>query len=101
MLAGACYPVFTLISPKVGHLPPFIVFSFVIALLLIYTHRKNIKRLREGTESKIYVWKSRKVREAEAARKAANEPVDQSIDEVVEEFVEEFMEEQPQKGGKE
>ena len=101
MLAGACYPVFTLISPKVGHLPPFIVFSFVIALLLIYTHRKNIKRLREGTESKIYVWKSRKVREAQAARKAANEPGDQSIDEVVEEFVEEFMEEQPQEGGKE
>lgn len=62
MTAGVFYPIFTLISPKVGHLPPFIVFSFVVAILLIFTHRKNIKRLREGTESKMYVWKPRKVR---------------------------------------
>ncbi|MDO4758751.1 MAG: glycerol-3-phosphate 1-O-acyltransferase PlsY [Rikenellaceae bacterium] len=61
MIAGICYPIFTLISPKVGNLPPFIIFSFVVAGLLVYTHRKNIKRLREGTESKIYVWKPRKV----------------------------------------
>ena len=33
----------------------------MIAVLLIVTHRKNIKRLREGTESKIYIWKPRKV----------------------------------------
>ncbi|MBR5333261.1 MAG: glycerol-3-phosphate 1-O-acyltransferase PlsY [Alistipes sp.] len=35
----------------------FIVFSFVIAGLLIWTHRKNIVRLKNGTESKIYIWK--------------------------------------------
>ena len=36
---------------------PFIVFSFVTAVLLLYTHRKNIVRLKNGTESKIYIWK--------------------------------------------
>jgi glycerol-3-phosphate acyltransferase PlsY len=35
---------------------PFIVFSWVVAILLVLTHRKNIERLREGTESKIYLW---------------------------------------------
>lgn len=61
MIAGCCFPVFTLISPKVNGSVPFVVFSFAIAVLLIVTHRKNIKRLREGTESKIYIWKPRKV----------------------------------------
>lgn len=92
MIAGACYPVFTLISPKVGHLPPFIIFSFVVAALLIYTHRKNITRLREGTESKIYVWKSRRVRE-EQRKQAEAAAEEQSLDEVVEELVDEFLEE--------
>jgi glycerol-3-phosphate acyltransferase PlsY len=35
---------------------PFIIFSWVVAVLLVVTHRKNIGRLREGTESKIYLW---------------------------------------------
>ncbi|MBR5820966.1 MAG: glycerol-3-phosphate 1-O-acyltransferase PlsY [Alistipes sp.] len=91
MIAGACYPVFTLISPKVGHLPPFIIFSFIVAALLIYTHRKNITRLREGTESKIYVWKSRRVREEQQRQQAAIDG-DQSLDEVVEELVDEYLE---------
>lgn len=78
MTAGICYPIFTLISPKVGQLPPFIIFSFIVAGLLVYTHRKNIKRLREGTESKIYVWKPRKVNipkptEENPAEEPANE----------------------------
>ena len=36
---------------------PFIVFSWVVAVLLIWTHRKNISRLKDGTESKIYLWR--------------------------------------------
>ena len=56
-------PIFTLISPKVNHLVPFVVFSFIIAVLLIYTHRKNIERLKAGTESKIYIWKPRHVKQ--------------------------------------
>ena len=38
---------------------PFLIFSFLTAGLLIFTHRKNIERLRAGTESKIYIWKPR------------------------------------------
>lgn len=64
ILAGISFPIFTLISPKVMQaLPnsaPFLAFSFLCALLLIYTHRKNIERLKNGTESKIYVWRPRK-----------------------------------------
>ncbi len=57
MIAGCSFPVLTLISPKVNHITPFVVFSFVVALMLLYTHRKNIDRLLHGTESKIYIWK--------------------------------------------
>ena len=58
MAAGCCFPLFTLISPKVNQSVPFVVFSFVIAILLIYTHRKNIERLKAGTESKTYIWET-------------------------------------------
>ncbi len=68
MIAGCCFPVFTLISPKVNGSVPFVVFSFAIAVLLIVTHRKNIKRLREGTESRIYIWKPRSARSKEQPR---------------------------------
>lgn len=67
MVAGCFFPLFTLISPKVmTALPaslPFVIFSFLIALLLLYTHRKNIERLRAGTESKIYIWRPHKHRQ--------------------------------------
>ncbi len=63
MIAGCCFPILTLISPKVNHIVPFVVFSFIVAILLVYTHRKNIERLRNGTESKIYIWKPRRARE--------------------------------------
>ena len=57
IVAVCCFPVFTIASPKVNQSVPFIVFSFVTAVLLLYTHRKNIVRLKNGTESKIYIWK--------------------------------------------
>ena len=66
MIGGCFFPVFTLIFPETNSSIPFIVFSFIIAIMLIITHRKNIKRLREGTESKIYVWKTKKQRERDA-----------------------------------
>lgn len=69
MIAGCCFPVFTLISPKVNGSKAFVIFSFVIAILLIVTHRKNIKRLREGTESKIHIWKPRRGRDGGTDRK--------------------------------
>ena len=63
MVAGCSFPIFTLISPKVNHLVPFVFFFFFMALMVIYTHRKNIERLKAGTESKIYIWKPRHVKQ--------------------------------------
>ncbi len=57
MVAGACFPAFTLLSPKVNDSIPFIVFAFVISVLLVVTHRKNVQRLIAGTESKTYIWR--------------------------------------------
>ncbi|MDE5962499.1 MAG: glycerol-3-phosphate 1-O-acyltransferase PlsY, partial [Alistipes sp.] len=62
IIAGCCFPVFTLLSPRADKInTPFIVFSFVIAILLIVTHRKNIKRLLDHSESKIHIWHPRKI----------------------------------------
>jgi glycerol-3-phosphate acyltransferase PlsY len=41
-----------------------IVFSLSVAILLIYSHRQNIKRLIEGTEKKITSFARQKVRES-------------------------------------
>jgi glycerol-3-phosphate acyltransferase PlsY len=64
MIAGCCYPLFVIIFSTMTYdnaAPfesiPFIIFSWVVAILLVWTHRKNITRLREGTESKIYLWR--------------------------------------------
>ena len=35
----------------------FLVFSFLVAIALVWTHRKNVGRLLDGTESKIDLWK--------------------------------------------
>ncbi len=57
---GVCLPVFTLISPSANQSIVFVIFSFAVALLLIWTHRKNIERLKKGEESKTYIFKQRK-----------------------------------------
>lgn len=63
MVAGCSYPIFVIIFSTMTYNDnaslssvPFIVFSWVVAILLIWTHRKNISRLKDGTESKIYLW---------------------------------------------
>ena len=63
MVAGCSYPIFVFIFSTMTYNEnapfgsvPFIVFSWVVAVLLIWTHRKNISRLKDGTESKIYLW---------------------------------------------
>jgi glycerol-3-phosphate acyltransferase PlsY len=76
MVAGCCFPVFTLISPKVNGSTAFVVFSFVIAILLIYTHRKNIERLKAGTESKTFIWKPRRVKLDDEERKKSGKEHD-------------------------
>lgn len=60
MVGGVCFPIFTILSPTANQSIPFVIFSCVVAVLLIWTHRANIARLRSGTESKIYVFPKRK-----------------------------------------
>ena len=61
MVAGCCFPVFVMLSHKARESEVFVVFSFVTALLLIFTHRKNIARLSKGTENKLLLWQPRKI----------------------------------------
>lgn len=56
MTAGVMFPVFLVFVFHVTYVP-LIIFGCLIAVLLIFTHRKNIGRLLSGTESKTYLWK--------------------------------------------
>lgn len=62
MTAGCCFPALVVIysstewSRNEDVSFTFILFSFAVAILLLWSHRKNIQRLKEGTESKIYIW---------------------------------------------
>ncbi len=58
MMAGVSFPIITIISPTANKSIPFVVFSVIVAILLIWTHRENIGRLRRGEESKIYVYRA-------------------------------------------
>lgn len=62
MTAGCCFPMFVIIysssewsrNNDISFI--FILFSIAVAGLLLWSHRKNIERLKAGTESKIYIW---------------------------------------------
>lgn len=49
--AAILFPIFTLLWQKQN--TPTVIFSLLVAVLIIYKHRANIKRLIEGTELKI------------------------------------------------
>jgi acyl-phosphate glycerol 3-phosphate acyltransferase len=52
MTAGISYPIIVhLLEPNAP--TPLVIFSNIVAVLLIFTHRKNIKRLFKGEENKI------------------------------------------------
>lgn len=55
MIGGVMFPISIIVIYRETDLS-LIIFSIVIAILLIFTHRKNIKRLKGGTESKIYIF---------------------------------------------
>ncbi|MFI3332722.1 MAG: glycerol-3-phosphate 1-O-acyltransferase PlsY [Rikenellaceae bacterium] len=55
MVTGCAFPIFTITLPSTRTVTPLIIFSIVTAILLIITHRKNIGRLIDGSESKIYL----------------------------------------------
>ena len=60
--AGCAFPVFVSIFSVINYLRhgdtsiAFILFSIAVAVLLIWTHRANIARLRKGEENKTYIW---------------------------------------------
>lgn len=56
MVGGICFPIFTILSPVANQSLVFIIFSFIVAILLIWTHRKNIERLKKGEENRLYVF---------------------------------------------
>lgn len=70
IIAGCAFPIFVAIFSSAIYNQygdtsvSFIVFSIVVALLLIWTHRNNIARLRAGTEPKMHLWKRRKNKES-------------------------------------
>lgn len=55
ILATASLPLTLLLQRAFGaHIPgPFFVFSLVVPVFILYTHRANVKRLLQGTESRI------------------------------------------------
>ena len=58
MIAGILFPVFLLLLDGF-HMSIKVYFGILIAILLIFSHRKNIQRIVKGNESKIYLKKRR------------------------------------------
>lgn len=66
MLAALAFPLYLLLLRADVHL---IVFGAVVAALIVITHKKNIRRLLNGTESKIYLIKPKVPGEGEGKAK--------------------------------
>ncbi len=60
VLAAILYPILTLFIGKEFYIVPgnYLIFSVIMALIVAFNHRENIKRLLNGTESKISFKKS-------------------------------------------
>lgn len=56
MTAAVCFPLLLLLPSFRPEEPMLFVFAILIALMVIWTHRKNITRLLQGVESKIYLF---------------------------------------------
>lgn len=56
MTGGIMFPIYIVFVFKETYLP-LIIFACVVAVALVITHRRNIGRLLDGTESKIYLRK--------------------------------------------
>ncbi|MBQ7856191.1 MAG: glycerol-3-phosphate 1-O-acyltransferase PlsY [Alistipes sp.] len=66
IIAGCSFPIFVTIFTgsvysRYGDASvSFVLFAVVVAVLLLWTHRKNIGRMLDGTEPKLYIWKEQK-----------------------------------------
>lgn len=56
MTAGVAFALLQLLPPFQPANPLQVWFGFLLAAMLIYTHRANIGRLRAGTESRVPLW---------------------------------------------
>jgi glycerol-3-phosphate acyltransferase PlsY len=70
--AAIAFPVslfvrYNILGDEIHSYRTLIVFSLSVAVLLVYSHRQNIKRLIEGTEKKITSLSRKRVREAKNA----------------------------------
>lgn len=59
LFAGLCFP-FLVIFVFHNRVPSLMIFSAVVAILIIITHQKNIERLLKKNENKTYLIKSKK-----------------------------------------
>lgn len=59
MIAALAFPLLLLLPRFHPDEPLLIVFGFILSLLVILTHKKNINRLLQGQESKIYILKKK------------------------------------------
>jgi acyl phosphate:glycerol-3-phosphate acyltransferase len=64
ILAAAAFPLsliirYNILSDEIHSYKTLVFFSIGIALFLIYSHRRNIKRLKDGTERKITIFRSK------------------------------------------
>jgi len=59
MIAALAFPLLLLLPRFYPDEPLLIVFGFILSLLVILTHKKNINRLIQGQESKIYILKKK------------------------------------------
>jgi len=65
MFAAISFPIFQFLKPiiwknLVNENQFLAYFGILIAILVIYTHRANIQRLKDGTESRFNIWKRKK-----------------------------------------
>jgi glycerol-3-phosphate acyltransferase PlsY len=58
LLAGVSFPIFVLFLLPVNNIP-LIIFSWVVAILLLLTHQKNIDRILKGQERRAAIFKKK------------------------------------------
>lgn len=70
MIAGFAFPVMVIFVFKTTT-PALVIFSLIIAVLLLFTHQKNIERLLRREEHKVLFLMSKRRREIEKLKKSA------------------------------
>jgi glycerol-3-phosphate acyltransferase PlsY len=70
MIAGFAFPVMVIFVFKTAT-PSLVIFSMIIAILLLFTHQKNIERLIRREEKKVLFLMSKRRRETERLKQTA------------------------------